>query len=103
MDSVISGVLLFIYMALMKVSCEFIFKRMDQKGFSYEVCLVPCYMLVSATSCLISAFSFKFPGKLFITFTMHISLILLSLLICLRLLKNINGRWYSSILSRIKR
>ncbi len=103
MTSLISGILLFFYLALMKVSCEFLFRRMSQRAFSYEVCLMPCYLLVFTTSCSIYAFSFKFPGKVFITLTMYISLILLALLICLRLIKIINVGWYYSILSKIRR
>ncbi len=59
-------------------------------------------MLVSITSCLIYIFSFKFPGKVFIIFTMYVSLVILVLLICLKLLKIINSKWYDTNLSRIK-
>lgn len=103
MISLISGILLFVYLAVMKIGCESLFRRMKQLNFSYELCLIPCYMLVFITSCFIYIFSFEFPGKVFITFTMCVSLVIVVLLMCLRLLKIINSEWYYRILSKVKK
>jgi hypothetical protein len=103
MDSLLAGVFLYIYLVLMKSGCEFLFRRMTERAFSYEVRLLPSYMLVFSTSYLLYIFSFEFPGKIYIKLTMYISLILFSLLVWLRLLKPINGRWYNIILKRIQK
>ncbi len=87
----------------MKIGCEFLYKKMKSKNFSYELALMPSYLLVAFTTSLIYWFTPFFIGKFFIQTAMIVSIVLFIFLVLVRSLKSINNQLYKTILRKIQK